>query len=64
VIRLKYIEIKVPKAVIYITENEVLSMLYQNADLFAKVLKRGKAFKRSAEQKEREQNKAISEGTL
>jgi len=52
-----YIEIKLPKATVYLTAGEINKLLLKDIQLYSEVLKRSKYIKRSMEQKSRESQK-------
>jgi hypothetical protein len=58
---LKFIEIKLTKHSIYLTEGEITSLLAGNQDLYIQGIKRGKAIKRSNDLKQRIEKKIINE---
>lgn len=47
------LEIRLPKCVIYLTEQELQSLLSRDPDLWREALRRGKAFTRSRQTRER-----------
>jgi len=60
---MKYIEIIIPKAKLILTQDEVLQLVKCDVELFKTAIKRGKYFKRSEQQRTREQKKYEQEGT-
>ncbi|PFQ82044.1 hypothetical protein COK11_16320 [Priestia megaterium] len=60
---MQYFEISIPKAILIVSEEEVLRLVKQDTDMFALALKRGKHFKRAEKQRRREQDKFDQEGT-
>ena len=49
----KFIEVKLPGCVVFITATEMLQLLQKDVELWEKVLVRGKAFKRAKSNRER-----------
>ncbi|MFS0672586.1 MULTISPECIES: hypothetical protein [Ornithinibacillus] len=58
---MKYIEIPVYKSKIFLTEEEISKLLRKDMELYKLGLKRGKAFIRSKQQREREERKYNAE---
>ncbi|UYZ19945.1 hypothetical protein [Mesobacillus jeotgali] len=54
---MKFIEIKLTKHSIYLTEEEIRRLLSNQPEVYIEGIKRGKAFKRSNQLKERIKNK-------
>ncbi|MBT2679554.1 hypothetical protein J7E38_11110 [Bacillus sp. ISL-35] len=54
---MKFIEIKLTKHSIYLTEEEIRRLLSNQPEVYTEGIKRGKAFKRSNQLKERIKNK-------
>lgn len=54
----QYIKIQLPGCTIFLTASEMLQLLQKDLELWEKVLKRGKAFKRTRIQRQREQQRA------
>ncbi|GAB6178972.1 hypothetical protein JCM14036_02910 [Desulfotomaculum defluvii] len=50
---MKYIAIKVTKCVLYLTEQELTSLLAKDRELWTTAIKRGKAFTRAKESQQR-----------
>jgi Zn-finger nucleic acid-binding protein len=57
-----YIEIKLPKATVYLTAGEINNLLQKDTQLFSEALKRGKYIHRHQQQKSRESQKYEREG--
>lgn len=53
---MRYIEIKITKATLFLTESELINLLARDPPLWEKAIKRGKAFRRAAAQEQREVN--------
>lgn len=53
----QYQKITLPKAVVYLTQQEVHHLLLQDIELYKTVLARGKAFSRSAQHKNQSEKK-------
>lgn len=54
-----YLEIKLPKCTLLITQKEMLRLLSFDTDLYKEGLKRGKIIQRSSKQRKREEEKLI-----
>lgn len=54
---MKFIEIKLTKCIVFLTENEISKLLQSNPELFMEGIKRGKAIKRKRELSERVKQK-------
>ena len=52
-----YVEIKLNKCVVYLSKEEIMSLLQKDLSLFKTALKRGKGITRHQQQKEREGQK-------
>lgn len=50
----KYIEIRLTKTVLYLTESEIRKLLHKDNELYTVALKRGKAFKRARQRTQRD----------
>ena len=50
----KYLEIRLPGCVVFLTVTELLQLLSKDPELYGQVLQRGKAFKRAKEIKRRQ----------
>lgn len=59
-----YIEVRLPKAKIYLTPSEIHSLLLKDIDLYKTALARGKGITRHGAQKAREEAKWESEGHI
>jgi hypothetical protein len=59
-----YIEIKLPKCVVYLTQEEMNRLLQTDRDLYMTGLRRGKGISRHRVQKSRERQKWASEGDI
>ena len=53
----QYIEIQLNKCVVYLSKEEITSLLQKDTALFSEALKRGKGFTRHQQQKAREKAK-------
>jgi hypothetical protein len=60
---MKYFEISIPKALLVVSEEEVLRLIKQDTEMFMIACKRGKSFLRNRKQTERERQKFEQEGT-
>jgi len=60
---MKYFEISIPKALLVVSEEEVLRLIKQDSEMFMVACKRGKTFLRNRIQIERERQKFEQEGT-
>lgn len=58
---MKFIEIKLTKHSIFLTEEEIRTLLSNNPEVYKEGINRGKAFKRSSQIKERIKNKVNNE---
>lgn len=58
---MKFIEIKLTKHSIFLTEVEIRTLLSHHPEVYIEGIKRGKAFKRSSQLKERIENKIDNE---
>ncbi|WP_164214457.1 hypothetical protein [Virgibacillus sp. YIM 98842] len=56
---MKYIEVKLPKSTVFLTNDEIQCMLRENPGLYKESLKRGKYILRSRQQKQREAKKIL-----
>ena len=52
-----FIEIKLPKCVVYLTPDEIKGLLQKDTELYMTALKRGKGISRKRKQKSRERQK-------
>ena len=59
---MKYIEVKLPKSTVFLTNDEIQYMLRENPGLYKESLKRGKYILRSRQQKQREAKKYYESG--
>lgn len=58
----KYVEIRMPKAIMYFTAEELYELLAKDVELWKVGLQRGKAFKRATEHRRREREKMMEHG--
>ncbi|MBT2695589.1 MULTISPECIES: hypothetical protein [Bacillaceae] len=58
---MKFIEIKLTKHSIFLTEKEIRTLLSHHPEVYIEGINRGKAFKRSGQMKERIKNKVNNE---
>jgi hypothetical protein len=59
---MKYIEIALTKATVFLTEKEIRRLLYTDMELYEAALKRGKSINRTRQKQKREEDRWEWEG--
>ena len=62
VVIMEFIKVELPKCVVYLSPYEINKLLAKDPELFQEALRRGKAFTRHNQQKDRERQKWEQEG--